>query len=67
MALYQYREQANGTAITFRVTTIVFPYGDATPYLVFGDGVVPIEQPERFGRWDNAAWRRAYVRRFVEA
>lgn len=63
----RFQETANGPAYTYKDTTIVFPEG-ANPWLLWvGGSRVDIDRPERFGRWTNAADRRAYLRAFVDA
>lgn len=58
------REQANGVAYTLGRTTILFRWG-VDPALLFGDDLVKITDPARFGEWESAKHRRAYIRRFV--
>lgn len=59
------REQANGLAYTEGPTTIVFPFGGGTPYLVWHDQVVRLTDPERFGPYQTAPERRHFMLAFT--
>lgn len=58
-------EYGNGVAYVERGTTVLFPFGTA-PQLLLWDAIVTIEQPERYGEWDTAQERRAFVRAFID-
>ena len=59
-------EQTNGYRYEHEGVNVVFPFGlEATPRLVFGDSLVIVEQPERYGRTSTVAERYAWVRAFV--
>ena len=59
-----FMEQANGLAYTRGGVTVLFPYGGLNPKLIFGDSLVTILEPERFGTWNTRKERLAFVRRF---
>lgn len=61
------QETADGIAYTHEGYTIVFPYGSARPYLLWGSGTVRIENPERFGSTDTVQARRAFMRAFTSS
>ena len=59
-------EQTNGYRYEHDGISVVFPFGlETAPRLVFGDSLVTIEQPERYGRTNTVAERYAWVRAFV--
>jgi len=65
------REQANGVAYTYtsdRIrtpVTLIFPFG-TVPKLVFGDQLIRISQPERFGEWETPKQRKSYITQFAQ-
>ena len=62
-----FREQANGLAYTRAGVTVLFPYGGLPPKMYFGDSLITILEPERFGTWNTRKERLAFVRRFRNA
>jgi hypothetical protein len=60
-------EQAHGVVYDCRNTQILFRYGGTAldPILLFCGRPIVVDRAERFGSWDNAVERRAWVRRYV--
>ena len=61
------QETANGQAYTYKGVIIIFPDIDRSPWLVFGDSLVTIDYPERFGAWGTRKQRETFMRQFVDA
>ena len=57
-------EQANRPVYLSGYVAISFPYG-LEPRLLFGDSVIVIDRPDRFGSWNTRKERWGFVDAFV--